>query len=190
MAKTKKKSSKRKVLKNTSTFNKDHTDNFSEVIIPELRPDPEEDDSGAELLGPDEDDIDPIDAEFSKYANEIKDPVKKYPSPKKNPIFRAKWKEFVKVISNLPGFKTVYLHQLEVLCDLYVEHAELSKIIRQRGYSYQVNGRQGKIIKVFPEVAQRNRVNSEILKYSKILGLVLAKDKGQGGDPNQGDDFE
>ncbi len=70
-----------------------------------------------------------------------------------------------------------YLSQLEILCDLYVEHDTLLKFIAANGYTYRAVGRQGISIKSYPQVAQMNRVKSEIRSYSKMLGLVLTRDK-------------
>jgi hypothetical protein len=75
------------------------------------------------------------------------------------------------------NFKPGHLQQLKILCGLFVEYDYLMNVIREEGYTYQSEGRNGFQIKPKPEVAQLNRTRAEIANYSKMLNLVLHKDK-------------
>jgi phage terminase small subunit len=151
-------------------------------IEPKEKPDPEEvEDSVVDATGPDPllDDLDdpgplsPIQA--------------KYPSPKKNPEFRKRWDNLIRGVVSRDNFKVGHLYQLEILCDLYVEYDALAKFIRTKGYTYVALGRQGRIVKPYPQVTQINRVQAEIRSYSKMLGLLLSTDKSteSGGEDNE-----
>lgn len=109
----------------------------------------------------------------------------KYPSPKANKIFRARWEEYIDDVAARDNFKKGHLSQLEILCNLYVELESLEKYLKMRGkYSYLTVTRNGDQWKLYPEVAQKNRTLAEIRNYSKTLGLVLVKDK----EMNDGDE--
>ncbi len=142
----------------------------SKKVLPEPRPDPED----VAALD-DEEEFD-----FSDWKGDGAHPFKLYPPPKKNNIFRKKWKEYIENISARANFNRGHLSQLEILCDLYVEYAELSKFVRVNGYTYEAFGRQGKAIKPYPQVLQMNRVLSEIRNYSKALGMLIKKDETEG----------
>lgn len=83
---------------------------------------------------------------------------------------------FLADIEQRENFKPTHKIQLEVLCDLYVEMHDLEDIIKEQGYTYVSEGRNGTQEKIRPEVAQLNRVRSEIRAYSRMLGLLLVKD--------------
>jgi phage terminase small subunit len=109
--------------------------------------------------------------------------VRKHRSPKQHPVFVRMWNKLIPEVISRENFKDGHLHQLEVLCDLYVEYAKLEALIEQWGFTYVSNGgRSGDQIKIRPEVNQMNRVRSEIRSYSKMLGLLLFKDTDVGQD--------
>lgn len=108
--------------------------------------------------------------------------VGKYPPPKKHPVFVKRWREYIDDVVKRENFKRGHLAQLAVLCDLYVEYDKLEELIDENGFTYETHGQSGLQIKQRPEVGQMNRVRSEIRNYSKILGLLLVKDKEAGED--------
>ncbi len=140
------------------------------VVVPDAKPDPEE---LARLEKQEEFDL-------SDWKGDGEHPFKVYPPPKYSRVFRRKWFEFIVNVSERENFRHGHLSHLEILCDLYVEYDSLTKFVRTRGYTYFAVGRQGKVSKTFPEVAQLNKVQMEIRNYSKILGLVLKKDDSTG----------
>lgn len=101
----------------------------------------------------------------------------KYPPPKNNPVFVRKWKDLVTAIVARENFKQAHLLQLEVLCDLFVEYEQLSEFLRINGYTYTSEGRNGLLVKNYPQVMQLNRAKAEIRNYSKVLNIMLSKDK-------------
>lgn len=105
-----------------------------------------------------------------------------YPSPSSNPVFKAKWKEYLPDVIVRENFKIGHLSQLKILCDLHVEYDKLSNFIDKKGYVYKSYGRNGVQFKQWPQVAQRNRAVSEIRQYAKTLGLLLVKDKDTGNN--------
>lgn len=111
----------------------------------------------------------------------------RYPAPKTSIEFVKRWNKLIGGIVSRENFKIGHLYQLEILCDLYVEYDVLAKFVRTKGYTYAAVGRQGRIIKPYPEVTQMNRVQSEIRSYSKMLGLLLATDRSgeSGGEDNE-----
>jgi phage terminase small subunit len=102
--------------------------------------------------------------------------VKKYKSPSDNPVFKKYWQIFLPEIMARPNFKEVHLHQLELLCDLYLEYYNLKAIIELDGYTYVSEGRNGTQVKISPEVQQMNKCRAEIRNYSRMLGIALMKD--------------
>jgi len=105
-----------------------------------------------------------------------------FKSPKDQASFTKYWKRFIGDIKDRENLKPSHLYQLEVLCDLCVERDELKQIIEFMGLTYTASGRNGDQLKLRPEVQQLNRVVSEIRNYSKILGLILAKDSANSDD--------
>lgn len=100
----------------------------------------------------------------------------KFPAPSEKPLFIYYWDMYLEDIKERDNLKMSHLQQLKVLCDLSVEYDELREILVLQGRTFESEGRNGYQIKMRPEVAQLNRVVSEIRNYSKILGLVLVKD--------------
>ena len=114
---------------------------------------------------------DKVPFEASKHAH------LKYPPPKNNPVFIRKWRELVSAIVERDNFKSAHLFQLEVLCDLFVDYESLSEFIRVHGHTYESVGRNGRLVKNYPQVIQLNRVLAEIRNYSRVLNIMLSKDK-------------
>jgi len=102
--------------------------------------------------------------------------LEKYKCPSDKPLFIYYWNMYLEDIKDRDNLKPSHLQQLKVLCDLSVEYDELREILVLQGRTFESEGRNGFQIKLRPEVAQLNRVVSEIRNYSKILGLVLVKD--------------
>lgn len=145
-----------------------HSDGKSERIEPPEISDPEEE---GELIEIDFDNaFDSWDGGVKQHAHVI------FPPPRKDRTFVKKWKSLIGTIASRDNFKKAHLFQLEVLCDLFSEYEALSKWIRKRGYTYSSLGRQGKQIKTYPEVSERNRVKEQIARYMKMLGLVTGKE--------------
>jgi phage terminase small subunit len=110
---------------------------------------------------------------------------KKYPPPKKGKIYREKWELFIVGLAERENFKIAHLSQLEILCDLYVEYAQLKRFIKKNGYTYESVGRNGDQRKPFPEVYRLSRVESLIKEYSKSLGIMPKRDTSiEDGDQN------
>lgn len=109
--------------------------------------------------------------------------MSKFECPKTHPEFVRKWDSLLPEIMGRDNFKRGHIYQLEILCDLYVEYAELMNILEVVGQTFvTTDGRNGTQLKQRPEVNQLNRVRSEIRNYSKHLGLLLVKDSDTGGD--------
>lgn len=107
----------------------------------------------------------------------VKSLLNKYPPPSDNPKFIVKWKEFLPDVVARENFKTGHLNQLAILCDLYLEYDNLKGALEIGGLTYESIGRNGLQIKMRPEVAQKAKVVDQIANYSKVLGLLLRKDK-------------
>jgi hypothetical protein len=90
--------------------------------------------------------------------------------------FKEYYDLFLADIEKRDNFKPTHKVQLEVLCNLYMEMHKLEDYIAKEGYTYCSDGRNGYQEKIRPEVAQLNRVRSEIRAYSRMLGLLLVKD--------------
>jgi hypothetical protein len=99
--------------------------------------------------------------------------------------FQDYYEIFYPDVSARENFKEGHKIQLEVLCRLYVDLQRLTDFIDKSGYTYVSEGRNGIQEKVRPEVAQRNAVLSEIRNYSRMLGLVLVKDKATKDDKEE-----
>lgn len=102
--------------------------------------------------------------------------LNRFPCPSEKETFKKYWDMYLSDIKDRENLKPSHLQQLRVLCDLSVEYDELQDILTLQGRTFESEGRNGFQIKIRPEVAQLNRVVTEIRNYSKILGLVLAKD--------------
>jgi len=175
--------SKDKRVKHGKYIGRERGTEWSEKVIPAPVPDPEDE----ETLD-DDPLLDGIEEYFKDWPSG-KHPYVQYPPPKKNHIFRKRWKEFIEILATKSNFKTAYLNQLEILCDLYTEYEKLSKFVRTRGHTYEAHGRQGKQIKLYPEVELRKHVMVEIRSVTKQLGLDIKTDDSPGtGGSAQGKD--
>lgn len=105
----------------------------------------------------------------------------KYPPPKKNPIFRKTWGDFIENVVSRDNFKPSHLHTLEILCDLYVELDALNKFLRTNGMAFKVITVMGESRRLYPEVAQRDKIRAQIQQYSRHLDLFPKKDKSLRG---------
>lgn len=171
------KEKKDKRIKHGKYVGRERNTEWSEKTLPPAIPDPED-----EETIDDDPLLDGLAEHFKEWPSG-KHPYVQYPPPKKNYIFRKRWKEFIEILVAKPNFKMAYLNQLEILCDLYQDYERLSKFIRTRGHSYEANGRQGKQIKLYPEVELRKHVMVEIRNVTKQLGLDIGSDDtpGTGG---------
>lgn len=106
----------------------------------------------------------------------------KYPPPKNDPIFRRIWSQHIDNISSRENFKVGHLNQLEILCDLHVRYENLQEFIRTHGMTYESFGRNGYIVKTYPQVSESNKCIAQIKEYNKLLGLLLKGDKSEGAD--------
>jgi len=109
-------------------------------------------------------------------------------SPKKDKKFKFYWDLFIPDVIERDNFKKGHLEQLYILCQLYVEFHNLSKIIEVEGYTYISETRNGTQQKISGNVLVRDKITSEIRQYSKLLKLVLEKDKPH--NPDQGGEWE
>jgi len=115
----------------------------------------------------------------------------KYPPPKKNPIFRQSWGRFIENVTSRENFKPGHLSTLEILCDLYAELEALNKFLRMNGMSFEVIMVNGKSRRMYPEVAQRDKVRAQIQQYSRFLDLFPKKDKSSRGmDPGEDSEWD
>lgn len=105
-----------------------------------------------------------------------------YPPPKKNAVFREKWKRYIDNLARRENFNDGHLDSLEMLCDLYVDYADLSAFIRKNGRSHKVVTVTGESRRLYPEVIQLDKVRSQIQKLLGRLDLFPKKDKSQGKD--------
>jgi phage terminase small subunit len=90
----------------------------------------------------------------------------------KGPVFKKQWKILVDIIYTKENVHDNLFEQLSILCDLYQEYHDLSKFIKENGYSYESETRNGNQVKKYPEVDQRNKVLSDIRMFSKMLGIT------------------
>ncbi len=116
----------------------------------------------------------------------------KYPPSRDGEIFRKWWAVFLPEIMSRSNFRVGHLASLEILCELLEEKAKLQEILDMQGYTHiSEGGRHGTVVKAYPEVGQINQCRAQIAIYSKMLGLVLAKDNSSGSDSENNDgDFE
>lgn len=110
--------------------------------------------------------------------------IKNFPAPKDDVSFQKYWNKFLPKVTSRENFHESHLDQLEILCDLYIDYHNLTQFIKENGYSYMSDGRYGESYREYREVTIRQKVVSEIRAYSKLLGLVLEKDKDT-GDRNE-----
>lgn len=99
-----------------------------------------------------------------------------FTSPNNSPEFVAYWDILVEGIRDRENLRKVHLHQLKILCNLYIEYDALCELVQEQGYVTQVESRYGIKEIIRPEVEIRKNVLSQIIHYSKLLGIVLVKE--------------
>ncbi len=99
-----------------------------------------------------------------------------FTAPRPASDFKYYWELFLEDIRHRENLKPSHLLQLKILCDLCVEYEDIRASLEFSGQTYESMGRNGLQIKMKPEVAQKDRIVSDIRAYCKALGLVLAKD--------------
>jgi hypothetical protein len=171
MERKKKKSIYKKLPKSKKGHRLKGGDNPEERFTPEY--------TGEDPRAEDHPGTDDVDYEAGPEPND-KASKHKYPPPRKHPIFREYWISYIDNIVSRENFTRAHLSQLEMLCDLHVEYEQLSKFVREKGRRYKSYGRNGMQWKFYPEVVQRNKVQSQMKEYMKLCGLLLKKDQGDG----------
>lgn len=136
-------------------------------------------------------DVNPDEAEAAMAGDpDIKTDAKtRYRPPSTNITFVAHWENFIENVVARKNFNQGHLAHLEILCKLYVELEKLEGIVERKGYTYRVESRQGAQIKTRPEVVQLNHTRQDILRYSKMLGLMLVKDQQMKKDDEAKDEW-
>lgn len=114
---------------------------------------------------------------------------KTYPARSDHPVFVARWFDLIDDVACRENFHDGHLSNLEILCNLYVEHEMLQAFVRENGFSYEVEeGRNGPQIKYYPEVNQLNRTRAEIRSFSHMLGIILSAEEGEKASGDGWDD--
>lgn len=120
----------------------------------------------------------------------MEDILEKYPSP--NPDsekFTEYWNTLLPDIKDRENLKKSHLIQLKILCSQIVEYDELSEFLLYNGRTYESMGRNGLQIKLRPEVQLIKACVVEIRNYSKMLDLVLVKDKKMTNEEDEKNEF-
>lgn len=107
--------------------------------------------------------------------------IKSFEAPQSDSVFVKYWDLFINDVTERDNFKLGHLEQLQILCNLYKEYHMLTEQINEEGFTYHTdpegNSRYGNQIKPNPACTLRDKTLMEIRQYSKLLGLVLEKDK-------------
>ena len=118
---------------------------------------------------------------------------KKFIAPIKGKDFKKYWNLFIEDVTARDNFKLGHLEHLRILCQLMVSFDKLQAQIDKQGFTYETdpNGesRYGNQIKVNPACTLRDKSLAEIRQYSKMLGLILEKDKLK-NDKDEKDEWE
>jgi phage terminase small subunit len=115
---------------------------------------------------------------------------KRVKAPSEDATFKLYWDKFCDDVMSRDNFKSGHLEQLAILCQLYCDFYELNAEIKKTGFTYEtVSQRYGNQIKVNPACTQRDKVLAHIGQYSKLLGLLLEKDRKL-TDEDTDDDFK
>ena len=83
------------------------------------------------------------------------------------------------------NFHDSHLEQLKILCNLYVDLEEFTRILDEEGHTYESDGRYGFKVVERPEAKMKLNAIKEIRSYNKLLGLVLVKDETTRQDGNE-----
>ena len=123
---------------------------------------------------------------------EIKDDLDKsdYPPPSTHPLFRKFWAESIENVTERSNFQPAHLGLLEALCRLRVELRALDDFIMANGHTFRIVTILGDQRKTYPEVGERHKVLSHIVRYSQTLDLVPKKDKSKGSPKGIGEDWK
>lgn len=123
-------------------------------------------------------------------TKDLKKLLNKYPPPRTGEEFQKRWTILLPKVVHRENFSEAHLSTLEVLCDLYAEYYNLRASLDVTGYSYRnIESRYGETVKNYPEVGQLNICRNQISAYSKMLGLILAKDKTEADTGKSGDEW-
>ena len=106
---------------------------------------------------------------------------KPYQAPRGGEKFKKYWDRMLPKIAFRKNFHESHLFNLEILCTLYTEYEVISDLFDLQGIDAMVTttegGRNGPQEKVSVLAMRRDKVMAEIRNYSKLLGLILAKDE-------------
>ena len=116
--------------------------------------------------------------------------IRKYPPPRHNETFIHRWKQMLPKVVLRENFSEAHLMSLEVLCDLYCEYERLRDSLDVTGYTFtNSDSKYGEVVKNYPEVGQLNVCRNQITVYSRMLGLILAKDTTQADQKEEKDQW-
>jgi hypothetical protein len=106
---------------------------------------------------------------------------KSYQPPRGGDKFKKYWDRLLPKVAFRKNFHEAHLFNLEILCTLYVEYEIISDLFELEGPQAMITttegGRNGPQEKVSVLATRRDKVLVEIRNYSKLLGLLLAKDE-------------
>jgi len=108
-----------------------------------------------------------------------------YPSPNKDKEFKKYWNKLLPKVIERDNFHESHLEQLHVLCDLYVDYHKLTLFLREKGYTYETDGRYGENHREYPEVKIQQKCIAEIRQYCRVLDLLLTKDLSRKENPEE-----
>lgn len=105
--------------------------------------------------------------------------------PRDGIIFVKMWNSLLPRIASRTDFdETLDLLHLEILCSLYEDNEKLSNVIEVLGRTYTTEGgRNGKQIRVRPELAQLNTARNQIKSYLQMLRLITVDKVEQAKKP-------
>lgn len=110
---------------------------------------------------------------------EIDKLLSKYPAPRTGKTFCRMWNILLPDVAARSNFKVGHMANLEILCSLYQDEENFSSTLEVTGRSFQTqSAKEGLVVKLYPEVHLLKLCRDQITTYSKILGLLLEKDKG------------
>jgi phage terminase small subunit len=82
-----------------------------------------------------------------------------------------------------------HLLQFKVLCDAYCQYDKLKEKVDEEGTVLVKINAQGESFVPNPNVTQLNKITDMILKYSKALGLLIAKSEIKSEATEEEDDW-
>jgi hypothetical protein len=106
---------------------------------------------------------------------------KRFKAPIKDKKFEKYWNLYIGDVTARDNFKLGHLEHLRILCQIMVNFDKLQAQIDRDGFTYETDpdgkSRYGNQVKVNPACTLRDKILAEIRQYSKMLGLLLEKDK-------------